>query len=185
MYRYMTIIRRRLHARSLPNQRTEAKIACHVLNQMTSIGMPATVGSSNTQPAIERSGTGLFVRQSAFSRLAQHSLASRPSHSHGPISDRYPKASDTSSPPCLVRLLPAGAGAGRGLHRWRSAAFSRRTWEVFRPSASTENDVKEILRKDRARQPQACGRPAALSRRSINNEGWFEGDRPGHVVEVG
>ena len=43
MYRYKTIIGRRLHARSLPNQRTEAKIACNVLNQMTSLGMPATV----------------------------------------------------------------------------------------------------------------------------------------------
>src|SRR6266576_360891 len=30
--------------------------------------------------------------------------------------DRYPKASDTSSPPCLLRLLPAGAVAGWGLH---------------------------------------------------------------------
>ena len=30
--------------------------------------------------------------------------------------DRYPKASDTSSPPCLLRLLPTGAFAGRGLH---------------------------------------------------------------------
>ena len=30
--------------------------------------------------------------------------------------DRYPKASDTSSPPCLLRLLPAGAIAGRALH---------------------------------------------------------------------
>ncbi len=30
--------------------------------------------------------------------------------------DRYPKASDTSSPPCLLRSLPAGAVAGRGLH---------------------------------------------------------------------
>ena len=43
MYRYKTIIGRRLHARSLPNQRTQAKIACNVLNQMTSLGMPATV----------------------------------------------------------------------------------------------------------------------------------------------
>jgi hypothetical protein len=30
--------------------------------------------------------------------------------------DRYPKASDTSSPPCLPRLLPAGAIAGWVLH---------------------------------------------------------------------
>src|SRR5205807_7766380 len=30
--------------------------------------------------------------------------------------DRYPKASDTSSPPCLLRSLPAGAVAGWALH---------------------------------------------------------------------
>ena len=39
----------------------------------------------------------------------------------------YPKASDISSPPCLLRLLPAGALAGRGLHPLESAAFSQRT----------------------------------------------------------
>jgi hypothetical protein len=33
-----------------------------------------------------------------------------------PVRGRYPKVSDTSSPPCLLRLLPAGADAGRGLH---------------------------------------------------------------------
>jgi len=42
----------------------------------------------------------------------------RPAHSHGHrIRDRYPRASDISSPPCLPRLLPAGAIAGRGSHR--------------------------------------------------------------------
>ena len=41
----------------------------------------------------------------------------RPAHSRGHQNrDRYPKASDISSPPCLLRLLPAGAVAGRGLH---------------------------------------------------------------------
>jgi len=35
MYRYKTIIGRRLHARTLPNQKTEAKIACNALNRMT------------------------------------------------------------------------------------------------------------------------------------------------------
>jgi hypothetical protein len=34
---------RRLHARTLPNQKTEAKIGCNVLNRMTTLGMPATV----------------------------------------------------------------------------------------------------------------------------------------------
>ena len=43
MYRYKTIIGRRLHARTLPNQRTEAKIACNVLNKMTGLGMPISV----------------------------------------------------------------------------------------------------------------------------------------------
>jgi hypothetical protein len=42
MFRYKTIIGRRLHARTLPNQRTEAKIGCVVLNKMTALGMPAS-----------------------------------------------------------------------------------------------------------------------------------------------
>jgi hypothetical protein len=52
----------------------------------------------------------LFEACSAFTHVAACTLA------RSPIRDRYPKASDTSSPPCLLRLLPAGAGAGRGLH---------------------------------------------------------------------
>ena len=40
MFRYKAIIGRRLHARTLPNQRTEAKIGCNVLNRMTGLGMP-------------------------------------------------------------------------------------------------------------------------------------------------
>ena len=43
MYRYKTIVGRRLHARTLPNQRTEAIIGCNVLNPMTTLGMPTTV----------------------------------------------------------------------------------------------------------------------------------------------
>ena len=39
MFRYKTIIGRRLHARSLSNQRTEAKVGCNVLNRMTGLGM--------------------------------------------------------------------------------------------------------------------------------------------------
>src|SRR5712671_4967886 len=54
---------------------------------------------------------------SSFSRLAQRSLTLRPAHSRGHQNrDRYPKASDISSPPCLLRLLPAGAVAGWALH---------------------------------------------------------------------
>jgi transposase len=43
MYRCKIIIGRRLHARSLLNQKAEAKIACNVLNRMTSLGMPISV----------------------------------------------------------------------------------------------------------------------------------------------
>jgi hypothetical protein len=43
MYRYKTIIGRRLRARILPNQRTEAKIGCNVLNRMAHLGMPVSV----------------------------------------------------------------------------------------------------------------------------------------------
>jgi len=57
------------------------------------------------------------VCTSSFSRIARRSLTLRPAHSRGHHNcDRYPKASDISSPPCLLRLLPAGAVAGRGLH---------------------------------------------------------------------
>jgi hypothetical protein len=43
VYRYKTIIGRRLQSRTLPTQRTEAKIGCNVLNRMTSFGMPTSV----------------------------------------------------------------------------------------------------------------------------------------------
>ena len=42
MFRYKTIIGRRLHARILRNQRTEAKLGCNVLNRMTGLGMPVS-----------------------------------------------------------------------------------------------------------------------------------------------
>jgi hypothetical protein len=42
MFRYKTIIGRRLSARTLPNQRTEAKIGCNVLNRMTGLGRPTS-----------------------------------------------------------------------------------------------------------------------------------------------
>lgn len=40
IYRYKTIIGRKLHARDLPCQRTETKLACKAINQMTRLGMP-------------------------------------------------------------------------------------------------------------------------------------------------
>ncbi|MGB5084564.1 MAG: IS5/IS1182 family transposase, partial [Methylocystis silviterrae] len=43
IYRYKTIIGRRLHARNLSNQKNEAKVGCNVLNRMTAMGMPVSV----------------------------------------------------------------------------------------------------------------------------------------------
>jgi hypothetical protein len=42
MFRYKTIIGRRLQARTSSNQKTEAKIGCNVLNRMARLGMPAS-----------------------------------------------------------------------------------------------------------------------------------------------
>ena len=44
MCRYKTVIGRRLYARKLSNQRTEAKIGGNVLNRMTGLGMPLSDG---------------------------------------------------------------------------------------------------------------------------------------------
>jgi hypothetical protein len=42
MFRYEAVIGRRLHARTLTNQRTAPKVGCNVLNRMTRLGMPAS-----------------------------------------------------------------------------------------------------------------------------------------------
>src|SRR6202048_20916 len=72
----------------------------------------------------------LFEACSAFTRVAACTLARSPY-----FVTRYPKASDISSPPCLLRLLPAGAVAGWDLHPMESAAFSRRTPKADRAAA--------------------------------------------------
>src|SRR5712672_2207866 len=58
----------------------------------------------------------------ALTRVAACTLARSPY-----FVTRYPKASDISSPPCLLRLLPAGAKRRVALHPLGSAALSRRT----------------------------------------------------------
>ena len=40
--RYKTLIGRRLHARTLPKQKTEVAIGCKVINIMTHLGMPVS-----------------------------------------------------------------------------------------------------------------------------------------------
>ena len=41
MFRFKAIIGSGLRAQTLPAQKTEAKVACSVLNRMTRLGMPA------------------------------------------------------------------------------------------------------------------------------------------------
>ena len=64
----------------------------------------------------------LFEACSAFTRVTACTLAQPPNRG-----SLYPKASDISSPPCLLRLLPAGAFAGWDSHPLENAALSRRT----------------------------------------------------------
>src|SRR4030088_3279973 len=77
----------------------------------------------------------LFEACSAFTRVAACTLARSPY-----FVTRYPKASDISSPPCLLRLLPAGAVAGWDLHPLKSAAFhGAHPKETFMPSKIHKN----------------------------------------------
>jgi hypothetical protein len=43
MFRYKTILGRRLHTRTLPNQKTEARLESAVLNRMSNLGMPISI----------------------------------------------------------------------------------------------------------------------------------------------
>src|SRR5258708_39442653 len=85
-------------------------------------------------------------------RLARRSLALRPAHSRcHQFVTRIPKASAISSPPQLLRLLPAGAVAGWVLHPLESAALPRRT-----PGA----DIRSIVIRTKG-MPLYGGRPAS------------------------
>src|SRR5271169_1345158 len=90
---------------------------------------------------------------STFSRFARRLLALRPAHSRGhQIRDRYPGASDISSPPCLLRLLPAGAVAGWASHPLESAALSRRTWKAAIQGVRKSKISLQILTNSPARK---------------------------------
>src|SRR6266403_3395436 len=74
-------------------------------------------GSRQLRLAHCYSFTAVDFHHILLASLPAHSLAVRPAHSRShQIRDRYPGASDFSSPPCLPRLLPAGAIAGWALH---------------------------------------------------------------------
>src|SRR3984893_6812708 len=89
---------------------------------------------------------------STFSRHARRSLALRPAHSRGHhFVTRYPKASDISSPPCLLRLLPAGANrrvglAPTGKRRLVTAHPLCRHWPAARGSAQAGGNATLPIR---------------------------------------
>ena len=101
------------HAVGLPVLRTLSLCTCCRHYPGAAVGRrlrsshPAV--SAFDEPAIGSACT------SVFSRIARRSLALRPAHSHRHLRDGYPRASDISSPPCLPRLLPAGAFGRVGL----------------------------------------------------------------------
>ena len=108
----------------------------------------------------------LFEVCSAFTRVATCTLARSPY-----FVTRYPKASDISSPPCLLRLLPAEAVAGWDLHPLESAAFSRRTPEsdihyaprngraVFTPTPSGAASLAAFQNLTRRRGSRSSDQP--------------------------
>ena len=70
--------------------------------------------------------------------------------------DRYPKASDTSSPPCLLRLLPAGANRRVGLAPTGKAppchgARGKRTISLNRGAVGRSAHGREEGHPDRCR----------------------------------
>ena len=59
MFRYQKVNGRGLHTRTLPTQKTEAKVACKVINIMTGLGMP--VSRRIAWPAWERVKSAPFL----------------------------------------------------------------------------------------------------------------------------
>jgi hypothetical protein len=67
---------------------------------------------------------GYLVRHLPIQAARSARASLRPAHSRRhQIRNSYPRASDISSPPCLPRLLPAGAVAGWASHPLENAAF--------------------------------------------------------------
>src|SRR6266478_5218289 len=94
---------------------------------MTRVRFPSQVASAAAVSTFPEKGCRSACA-SSFSRLVQRSLSLRPAHARcHQFVTRIPKASASSLPPWLLRLLPAGAIAGWGLHPLESAALSRRT----------------------------------------------------------
>jgi hypothetical protein len=125
---------------------------------------------AQTRPSI--SAFPVWVDGSActlsVSRIAQRSLTLRPVRSHGHLCDRHPGASDISSPPCLPRLLPAGASPGGPLTHWSSATFH---------GAHPSQTFTGYFLSPRCRPsavPAAADQTTTLARQSQNGRSWHK-----------
>jgi hypothetical protein len=101
---------------------------------------------------------GCFETCSAFTHVAACTRARSPS------CDRYPEASDISSPPCLLRLLPAGAFAGSGLHPLDSGRLPRRTGPATILICSSRPDANPSCARQRGPYPGSETTDSALTR---------------------
>ncbi len=118
MFRYKVIIGSSLRARTLPAQKTEAKVACSVLNRMTRLGMPVFQRVRG-----KRLGMGLHA----------HNLNCAPRSLAGPFGP-YPT---TSWPGTRAsrRLLPKGGGSG-AVTGWQARRDAARWEKTSRPSSA-------------------------------------------------
>jgi hypothetical protein len=100
---------------------------------------------------------------SSFSRLTRRSLALRPAHSRRHhIRDSHPRASDISSPPCLPRLLPAGAVAGLASHPLENTALHGARGKRSFAQARLNVASAPLHKNGHCVQTERAHRPAAL-----------------------
>src|ERR1700730_9616401 len=100
----------------------------------------------------------------AYSSLVSPAVSTFPHSRRHQIRDSCPRASDISSPPCLPRLLPAGAVAGGASHPLENAAChgarGKRSLIARRSKAPMTLPLLQALQPDRV-----SGWPARLQAR--------------------
>jgi len=110
----------------------------------------------------------LFEACSAFTHVAAPTLALSPN-----FVTSYPKASDISSPPCLLRCFRLERSTGGICTHWKSAAFSRRAPEavIHRRSrmASRRTLSPRRLHRHQHGAPPRMSSPSTTSAARVSN----------------
>src|SRR5215472_3774662 len=118
----------------------------------------------------------LFEVCPAFTHVAACTLA------RSPIRDRYPGASDISSPPCLPRLLPAGANRRVGLAPTGKAppCHSPTSYFILRNINLLRHNIQiltNMVSRSARRRPPLC----VAAQRALIFEGWVRGPEFTHA----